>query len=224
MTSQTAVPSQPAAMPQADPDTPAQFSLDIRSILALLPDDDALDDWFLRFTAENGDSGYQFEIDHWGVLRAMASESYSGGQRQFNLQFDLQVWVDSGPGGGIVTGNTLIRAGGRGRRASDAGWISPEQLGTLTTEQRERGLPFAPAFVVEIRSQSNSLESQQAKMEEWIAYGVALGWLIDPMLRQVHIYRQGAAPEVLDDPESVSGDPELPGFVFNVRQRVFDLE
>ena len=61
-------------------------------------------------------------------------------------------------------------------------------------------------------------------MEEWIAYGVALGWLIDPFLRQVHIYRPGAAPAVLDEPETLSGDPELPGFVFDVRSRVFDLQ
>ena len=60
-------------------------------------------------------------------------------------------------------------------------------------------------------------------MEERLAYGVTLGWLIDPFLRQVHIYRPGVAPELLDDPETVSGGPELPGFVFAVRRRIFDL-
>jgi len=61
-------------------------------------------------------------------------------------------------------------------------------------------------------------------MEEWIAHGVSLGWLIDPFLRQVHVYRPNADPVVLEDPETVSGEPELTGFVFNVRSRIFDLE
>jgi hypothetical protein len=29
--------------------------------------------------------------------------------------------------------------------------------------------------------------------------------------------------EVMNDPETVSGDPVMPGFVFEVRQRIFAL-
>ena len=223
MTTQTAFTPQPVVPSDADA-MPAGFSLDINSILALLPDDDALDDWLLRFSADNEDSGYQFEIDRHGRLWAMASESMDGIQRAGNLYLDLRVWSDDGPGGLVMPGNGLVRVPWPGRRAPDAGWIAPEQLAPLPAAgERAHGVPFAPRFVAEIRSISNSLESQQAKMEEWLAYGVALGWLIDPFLRQVHIYRPNVAPEVLDDPETVAGDPELPGFVFNVRNRIFDL-
>ena len=226
MTTQTAVAPQPSAdVIASDADMPAPFSLDISSILALLPDDDALDEWFLRFTADNEDLGYQFEIDQHGRLRAMASEGRSGAQRQFNLQYDLQSWSDTGLGGEVVTGNELVLVSWPGRRAADAGWLSPEQLAQmLPVGQDPHGLSVAPHFVAEIVSPSNSLEDQQAKMEEWIAYGVALGWLIDPFLRQMHVYRPNTAPEILDDPETISGDPELPGFTFNVRSRVFDLQ
>ena len=226
MTTQTVATPQPAA-PTTAPDNgmPAPFSLDINSILALLPDDDALDEWFLRFSGDNADLGYQFEIDQHGRLWAMASEGRSGAQRQFNLQYDLQSWSDTGPGGEVVTGNELVLISWPGRRAADAGWLSPEQLAQmLPVGQDPHGLSVAPRFVAEIVSLSNSLEDQQAKMEEWLVLGVALGWLIDPFLRQVHIYRPGAVPEILDDPETVNGDPELPGFVFNVRRRVFDLD
>jgi Uma2 family endonuclease len=225
MTSQAVATPQPGTATLPDEDMPPEFSLDINSILALLADDDALDDWLLRFNADNEDSGYQFEIDRRGRLLAMASEGRDGSERQFNLQFDLQIWTSTGPGGKVVIGNELVRMLRPGRRAADAGWIAPEQVAELPPAgQRFGSIPFAPRFVVEIRSRSNTLESQQSKMAEWIAYGVALGWLIDPFLRQVHIYRPNTAPEVLDDPETVSGDPELPGFVFNVRSRVFDLQ
>ena len=224
MTSPTVAPPQSPAAPQIDVDLPAPFSLDISSILALLPDDDALDDWFLRFTADNEDLGYQFEIDQQGKLIAMASEGMDGQLRSGNLYIDLRHWSDEGPSGHVITGNGLVRMPWPGRRGPDAGWVAPEQLRPLAPAgQRPYGVPFAPRFIAEIRSISNSVAEQQAKMEEWIAHGVALGWLIDPFQRQVHIYRPNAAPEILDDPETISGDPELPGFAFNVRSRVFDL-
>ena len=154
----------------------------------------------------------------------MAAETMDGWQRQLNLQSDLQTWGNTGPGGLVVTGNSLVRTPQRGRRAPGAGWVAPEQLEELPPAgQRCHGLPFAPWFVARIRSRSDALESQQAKMEEWLSYGVALGWLIDPFLRQVHIYRPGVAPEVVDNPETISGESVLPGFTCDVRRRIFDL-
>lgn len=46
--------------------------------------------------------------------------------------------------------------------------------------------------------------------------GVQLGWLIDRKQRQVYIYRPGQEVECLDNPDTVSGDPVLPGFVLNM--------
>ena len=226
MTTQTAIALQSsAAAVSSDAEIPAPFSLDISSILALLPDDDALDDWFLRFTADNEDLGYQFEIDQHGRLRAMASDSVFGWRWSLNLCQDLLTWSDAGNGGLVFPGSAMIRTRPGGRRAADAGWIAPEQITpALPSDWQFHGIPFAPHFIAEIRSLSNSVADQQAKMDEWIAYGVALGWLIDPFLRQVHIYRPNATPEILDDPETISGDPELPGFTFNVRNRIFDLQ
>ena len=66
MTIQTAAVPRPDVADSAGDNTPVPFSLDISSILALLPDDDSLDDWFLRFAADNEDLGYQFEIDRRG--------------------------------------------------------------------------------------------------------------------------------------------------------------
>ena len=59
-------------------------------------------------------------------------------------------------------------------------------------------------------------------MLDYIDHGATLGWLIDPFRRRVHIYRPGVDVVVLDDPETVSGEPDLPGFVFDVRSRIFD--
>ena len=208
-----------------DTDRPNGFVLDINSVLGLLGDADALDDWFLRFTADNAALGCQFEIDQEGNLIAMASESFSGWIAAGNLYYDARTWSDAGPGGLVLPGNALVRIAGGGRRAPDAGWIAPEQINDelLPPDWMHHGIPFAPRFVAEIRSRSDTLESQQVKMEEWLANGAALGWLIDPLLRQVHIYRPGVPVEILDDPETLSGEDVMPGFVFEVRRRIFDL-
>ena len=42
--------------------------------------------------------------------------------------------------------------------------------------------------------------------------GVALGWLIDPTERRVHVYRPDREPEILHTPDKLSAEPELPGF------------
>jgi Uma2 family endonuclease len=53
-------------------------------------------------------------------------------------------------------------------------------------------------------------------MVEYIANGAQLGLLIDPRNRRVHIYRPGVPVELLENPETVSGDPVLRGFVLNL--------
>ena len=65
---------------------------------------------------------------------------------------------------------------------------------------------------IELRSETDSLNDLKAKMEEYVANGAQLGWLIDPREKKVHIYRPNAEVEPLDNPQTVSGDPLLKGF------------
>ena len=72
-------------------------------------------------------------------------------------------------------------------------------------------------FCVELRSRTDALKDLQEKMEEYLANGAQLGWLIDPLERKVHIYRAHAGTEILDDTQAVSGEPLLEGFVLDVQ-------
>ena len=53
-------------------------------------------------------------------------------------------------------------------------------------------------------------------MEEYRECGARLGWLIDPWSRQVEIYRPGREVEVLDGPNSLSGEDVLPGLTVDL--------
>lgn len=55
-------------------------------------------------------------------------------------------------------------------------------------------------------------------MAEYRDCGVRLGWLIDPAEKRVQIYRLGRPTEYLNQPERLSGEDVLPGFVLGLSE------
>lgn len=47
--------------------------------------------------------------------------------------------------------------------------------------------------------------------------GCQLGWLIDPKTQQVEIYRPHQPIEILESPETLSGEDLLPGLVLTLQ-------
>jgi Uma2 family endonuclease len=86
------------------------------------------------------------------------------------------------------------------------------RLASLSDAQKERYLPFAPDFLIEILSPSDSLSELDSKMEQWIVNGAQLAWRIDPFGGTVAIYSATRAPEVLDHPAVVEGTGPVAGF------------
>nr|MBA3441188.1 Uma2 family endonuclease [Pyrinomonadaceae bacterium] len=70
---------------------------------------------------------------------------------------------------------------------------------------------------VELRSESDTLNSLHEKMREYIENGARLGWLIDPSAKRVYIYRPNQAVECLEQPETIAADPVLRGFVLRMQ-------
>jgi Uma2 family endonuclease len=119
--------------------------------------------------------------------------------------------VPFGPSTGFVLPN-------RAERSPDLAWVRRARWEALTQHERERFPPLCPDFVGEIRSRTDRLAVLQEKMHEYMDNGAELGWLIDPVERKVYVYRPGTEVICLDDPDTVSGDPVLPGFTLNVRE------
>lgn len=53
-------------------------------------------------------------------------------------------------------------------------------------------------------------------MQEYIANGARLGWLIDAEARRVEIYRPNRDIEILENSLALSGEDVLPGFVLDL--------
>jgi len=146
------------------------------------------------------------------------------GNRNFNIAAQLGNWTEqdgTGIGFDSSTGFTLTNGA---TRSPDASWIRLERWNVLTEEQKASFAPICPDFVIELCSSSVreaspkeiTLTSLQDKMQEYMINGAVLGWLIDRKNRTVHLYRPDQEPEILDNPETVSGEPELPGFVLRM--------
>jgi Uma2 family endonuclease len=106
-------------------------------------------------------------------------------------------------------------------RAADAAWVSWQSWNAVSPAERKRYAPICPEFVVEVRSESDRLPDLQAKMEQWIANGAQVAWLIDPEEKSVTIYRPGDEPEHLAHPTSVQGTGPIAGFEL-VTSRIWD--
>jgi Uma2 family endonuclease len=143
------------------------------------------------------------------------------GKRNLSISAQLGNWVEAheelGEGFDSSTGFDLPNGA---NRSPDASWVSRERWESLTPQQRKGFVPLCPDFVIELRSESDSLPRLQAKMREYIANGARLGWLIDPQNRRVVIYRSERERdgEVLENPTHLSGEDVLPGFKLNLRR------
>ena len=147
-----------------------------------------------------------------GDLLIMRPAGFKSSHRNARVVAQLDQWAERN-GNGLVTDSS----GGyvlpdTSMFAPDAAWVRYERLDALTTEQQERFLPLCPDFVIELLSVSDSLADTQAKMRQYLANGLRLGWLIDPFDRQVYVYRPDEEVTILREPEDVDGDPVLAGF------------
>jgi Uma2 family endonuclease len=152
-----------------------------------------------------------------GDIIVMAPTGGKTGRRNARLIAAFGSWAEKDGSGQYFDSSTeFILPNGAGR-APDLSWIRNERWFALTEKQQEQFPPLCPNFVVELRSPTDRLEALRTKMQEYVANGAELGWLIDPLERKVHIFRPGLDPEVLENPLQVSGEPLLKGFVLDVQ-------
>lgn len=181
-----------------------------RLTLNLSPWPDLSDDEFFQLCAANGD--LRLERTAEGEIVIMAPAGGATSHRNLKIVAALALWADQDGSGYGVDSSAGFQLPDGSVLGPDAAWVRRDRLASLTADQLERFLPLAPDFVVELRSPSDRPGELEAKMAAYIANGVRLGWLIDPFAHRVTVYRPGQAPERLESPEAVSGDPELPGF------------
>ncbi|MEG5035349.1 Uma2 family endonuclease [Microcoleus sp. AT3-D2] len=151
-----------------------------------------------------------------GEVIIMSPAFSDTGNRNGKIALQLGNWAEEDGTGEAFDSSAGFTLPNGATRSPDASWIKLERWNALTEEQKASFAPLCPDFVIELRSPSDNLKELQNKMQEYIENGVSLGFLVDRKNRKVYIYRPDREPEILDNPETVSGDPELPGFVLRM--------
>ena len=162
---------------------------------------------------------YRFEAGCEGEIVITAPPGGTSARTESKSVAQLVGWEEALAGGESYGGNYGYDPPGGRPYIPDASWMSPETVAAFD----EMGRPgertgfakIAPDFVLEVRSHSQTLAAQQQKMEDWRAWGVSLGLLVDPESQTVHVYRPNADVAVHQRPASVSCEPELPGLTLD---------
>ena len=176
---------------------------------------DFTDDEFFEFCQLNQE--LRIERTAEGDLIIMPPTGGETGIRNFRLIVSFGEWAKRDGRGQAFDSSTAFRLPSGATRSPDLSWMRNERWETLSKEQKRKFPPLCPDFVVELASESDLLAVLKDKIEEYLENGAQLGWLIDPFARKLYIYRPNNPIEVLDDPDTVSGEPLLAGFVFRFK-------
>lgn len=183
--------------------------------LQLPPNLKFTDEEFEQIVAVNKE--LRLELNSEGELIIMSPTGGETGNRNFDLLGQIWLWNRKYALGKAFDSSTGFKLPNGATRSPDAAWIRMEKWDALTPQQRKKFLPLCPDFAVELVSDSDDVEDTQAKMREYLANGLKLGWLINPQDKQVEIYRVGREVEVLQSPVSLSGEDILPDFILDLQ-------
>jgi Uma2 family endonuclease len=172
------------------------------------------DEQFFQLCQKHRD--LKFERTGSGELIIMSPTGGVTGDRNAELTCQLRAWSRQTDLGKSFDSSTGFKLPNGADRSPDAAWVRMDRWQTLTPEQQERFVPLCPDFVVELMSPSDALEQVRQKMVEYRDNGAQLGWLINRKQRQVEIYQPAQPPEILNAPETLSGETVLPGFVLDL--------
>lgn len=150
-----------------------------------------------------------------GNLLIMPPTGWETGNCNLKISQQLANWADKDGSGLGFDSSTGFRLPNGAVRSPDVAWVRRDRIEALSPDPTQF-LPLCPDFVIELRSASDSLTSLQEKMQEYVANGLQLGWLINPQDRQVEIYHHNGKITILNMPTSLSGEEILSSFVLSI--------
>ncbi len=174
------------------------------------------DDEFFEFCQRTHD--VRIERNAEGEILIMPPTGGATGNRNAGITAQLYLWAKRDGTGIAFDSSTGFRLPNKAVRSPDGAWVLRWRYDQLTNREKERFLPLCPDFAIELKSPSDRLSVVKQKMEEYIDNGMQLGWLIEPKARTVSIYRPHLPVEVRENPNALSADPTLPGFVLDLTE------
>ena len=175
---------------------------------------DISDEQFYQLCCHNPDTKFERNVN--GEIVVMPPTGGETGKRNSDLVGQFWIWNRQAKLGEVFDSSTGYKLPSGANRSPDVSWIEQKRWDSLTVIQKQKFIPLAPDFALELMSPSDNLIDTQAKMREYLDNGVRLGWLINPEAQQVEIYCLGREMELLRSPQTLSAENILPGLVVDL--------
>jgi len=147
-----------------------------------------------------------------GELRTMPPSGGEHGITVVNITTPLANHVKSHRLGVVCGAETgfYLRRDPDTVRAPDTAFIRAERVA-------REGVPKSfwkggPDLAVEVMSPDDRVMEVEDKVQEWLAGGALLVWVINPRRKTVTVHRPGANPVVLSQKDTLEGGDVVPGF------------
>jgi len=135
------------------------------------------------------------------------------------ISFEVFLWNKKLKTGDVFDSSAGFTLPNKAVRSPDISWLSKEKWDlAMTDEANKRRFPHVvPEFVIEVKSDSDSLKQQKEKMEEWMVNGCLLSWLIDYQGEKVFIYKKDGSIDEKSYDDALTGENILPGFSLRIK-------
>ena len=146
-----------------------------------------------------------------GKVVTMAPAGFEHGDVNVVLSHALADVVYKKKLGRVYEGQTGFRLSVDTCYAPDVSFVSHERF-KLISRSKEKLFQGAPDLAVEVLSPSDSITKTEIKVQNYLAHGTRLVWMVDLKNRSVRIYRPGEAFELLRGNRVLTGNSVVPGF------------
>jgi Uma2 family endonuclease len=170
---------------------------------------------YLEFCETNPDLRVERTAD--GEIVMVPPAGGESSFRSLGAAMQLGVWAQKNGRGKAFDSSAQFMLPDGSSLSPDTAWVSIESLNRLSKDDRKVFLRLCPEFVIEVLSPSDRLQKAKAKMEQWIANGAQLGWLIDGDRQTVHIYQPNQPVETRKGILKLAGKGPVKGFVLQLR-------
>lgn len=179
--------------------------------------EDMSEEEFYQLCIQNRDLQFERNVD--GNIIVMSPTSSLSGDLNSEIDFQLRQWNKKTKLGKCFDSSTGFTLPNGAVRSPDASFISTARWNALSPEEQKGFARICPDFIIELMSESDTIQMITVKIEEYLANGCQLAWIVDPVKQAVHIFRKNGSRETITGfHQSVSGENVLPGFELDLRE------
>lgn len=172
---------------------------------------------FYNLCMQNRDLRFERTPD--GNIIVMSPASSISGDLNSEIDYQLRKWNKENKLGKCFDSSAGFTLPDNSVRSPDASFIFIERWNALSTDQRKGFAHICPDFIIELKSETDTLQALTQKMQEYLNNGCRMGWLIDPVKEQLLIFIPDQNVRIIEGfNQSVAEESILPGFALDLRE------